>query len=146
MIAYGKEVNIDLIHVMFQNQLWLEQKCLTDKEFAKIFGRNLELLSSNLKQINFSRGLTEGAISSLKTKLRECLTEFIYPMRNMSHIELLVRNSFYTRPYKEAGIPTKHLPPKRFVGIGYRDKGTARDPAEDASPRWQEVSVPRFST
>lgn len=125
---------------MFQNQLWLEQKCLTDPEFAKTFGRDLESLSICLKQTNLSRGLTAGAISSLRQKLRSSLPEFVYPIRNMADIELKVRKSFYTRPYKEAGILTKHLPPKRFIGIGYRDKGTAKDPAEDASPRWQEVA------
>jgi hypothetical protein len=36
--------------------------------------------------------------------------------------------------------------PKRFMGVGYADSGTARDTAYDASPRWQEVysSLRRF--
>jgi len=29
--------------------------------------------------------------------------------------------------------------PKRFIGVGYQDSGTARDVAYDGSPRWQEV-------
>jgi len=29
---------------------------------------------------------------------------------------------------------------KRFVGVGYRDKGNTRDVAFDASPTWQEVA------
>jgi hypothetical protein len=29
----------------------------------------------------------------------------------------------------------------RRVGVGYRDKGSRRDPAEDASPSWQEVAA-----
>lgn len=28
-------------------------------------------------------------------------------------------------------------PPKRFIGVGYKDKGTCRDPAFDGSPGWQ---------
>lgn len=32
-------------------------------------------------------------------------------------------------------------PPKRFVGVGYKDKGARRDKAKDASPSWQEVAV-----
>lgn len=35
----------------------------------------------------------------------------------------------------------KRPPPKRFVGVGYRDHGTARDVATDGSPTWQEVAV-----
>jgi len=30
--------------------------------------------------------------------------------------------------------------PKRFIGVGYRDKGNAGDIAYDASPSWQEVA------
>lgn len=30
--------------------------------------------------------------------------------------------------------------PKSFIGVGYRDKGTLRNPAVDGSPSWQEVS------
>lgn len=31
-------------------------------------------------------------------------------------------------------------PPRRFVGVGYRDSGHRRDPAFDGSPSWQEVA------
>jgi hypothetical protein len=32
--------------------------------------------------------------------------------------------------------------PKRFIGVGYRDKGNKRNVAEDGSPRWEEVYNP----
>jgi len=139
-IAYGMESSLDELHVLFQNQLWFEQKCQTDRMFEESFGRDLETLSYILKQTNFSRGATEGAIGSLKLKLLDKLERFLYPKRNMGHIELLIRKSFYTRSYKEEGVETKSLPPKRYIGIGYRDKGTAREPEKDASPKWQEVA------
>jgi len=37
--------------------------------------------------------------------------------------------------------PPKKLPAKRYVGVGYRDKGNRRDPAVDGSPAWQEVAT-----
>lgn len=37
-------------------------------------------------------------------------------------------------------IPPSKLPPPRFIGVGYKDKGTRRDPAKDGSPRWQDVA------
>lgn len=141
MILYDREVSLDLLHVMFQNQLWLERKCSTDKMFAESFGRDLETLSIVLKQTNLSRGLTEGAVSSLKTKLRDTLTGFAYPRRNLPSIEPIVLKSFQTKPYKEKGVLTKELPPKTFIGKGYRDKGTAKEPAQDGSPRWQDVAI-----
>jgi len=30
--------------------------------------------------------------------------------------------------------------PERFIGVGYRDQGTCRNTATDASPSWQEVA------
>jgi hypothetical protein len=32
-------------------------------------------------------------------------------------------------------------PPQRFIGVGYRDKGSSRKDPIDASPSWQEVAV-----
>lgn len=34
---------------------------------------------------------------------------------------------------------TSH-PPKRYVGVGYRDKGSRKIPSTDASPAWQDVA------
>jgi hypothetical protein len=38
--------------------------------------------------------------------------------------------------------PWKHPSPrpKPFIGVGYKDKGHCRTPAEDGSPSWQEVA------
>jgi hypothetical protein len=32
------------------------------------------------------------------------------------------------------------VPPKRFIGVGYKDKGSRRDPAFDGTPSWQETA------
>lgn len=37
-------------------------------------------------------------------------------------------------------IPRKPLP-KRFIGVGYKDKGYRRDPAVDGTPGWKEVAT-----
>lgn len=138
-IAYRGETTLEEIHVLFQNQLWLEQKCSTDGKFAEKFGRSLEDLSIFLKQTNLSRGLTEGAVGSLGLKLKT-LGSFLHPRRNLPQMETMLGKSFYTRPYKESGIPTKNLPPKKVIGRGYRDHGTAQNSAIDGSPKWQEVA------
>jgi len=134
-----EEVTLEEIHVLFQNQLWLEQKCLSDERFREKFGKSLEDLSVYLRQANLSRGLTVSAVGTLRSKLKN-LEEFLIPKRNLPQMLTLVKKSFYTRPYKESGTPTKLLPPKKVIGRGYRDHGTARNPAEDGSPKWQEVA------
>lgn len=139
-IAFLGETDLEEIHVLFQNQLWLEQKCSTDREFAQKFGQSLEDISLILKQTNLSRGLTVGAVGSLGQKLKN-LESFLIPRRNITTMVPLIRKSFYTKPYKETGIPTKQLPPKKVIGKGYRDHGTAQNVAVDGSPKWQEVAT-----
>lgn len=41
--------------------------------------------------------------------------------------------------FKNRALSSKSSP-KRFIGVGYRDSGTARDVAFDGSPTWQEVA------
>jgi len=139
MILFGERIDEEIFHVLFQNQLWLQQKCLSDQVFQKKYGDFVLNLNKILKNTNISRGFTEGAVSSLRLKLKE-IHENLYPQRNLPQVILKVKESFYTKAYKPLGIETKLLPPKRFIGIGYRDKGTARKPEEDGSPSWQEVA------
>jgi hypothetical protein len=35
----------------------------------------------------------------------------------------------------------QRLPPKRFIGVGYKDKGNCRQPELDGSPSWQRVAT-----
>lgn len=44
---------------------------------------------------------------------------------------IIVRNPFIT---------AKSLPPPRFLGVGYKDKGHRRNTAIDGSPRWQDIA------
>jgi hypothetical protein len=49
-----------------------------------------------------------------------------------------LRDSF--RLVLHDSIRPKKFPPKKVIGVGYKDKGTCRDPALDNSPSWQEVA------
>jgi hypothetical protein len=52
--------------------------------------------------------------------------------------ERLLRNSFKIL-LNNSLFPQK-IRPKNFIGVGYRDKGTRRDPATNGSPSWQETA------
>jgi hypothetical protein len=41
---------------------------------------------------------------------------------------------------KDADDLNKKFPPSRYVGVGYRDKGTRSNPSFDGSPHWKEVA------
>mgnify|MGYP003957639263 CR=1 FL=1 len=128
---------------MFENQLWLEQKCQADEEFAIKFGKSLEDLSLILKQMNFRQGITEKALKRFSKRIKDTLDQFYLPKRNHKEAKRLCNGQFQFLDAFTSGIPKKALPPKAYVGKGYRDKGTVKNMAKDGSPSWQEVAMHR---
>ena len=139
-IAYGKDFSLEELSALFNNQLWLQQKSKTDVNFSKKFGSDLESLTKILKESNFSRGLTQGSVTSLRRKVKSLEWDFLIPQRNFLSVESYLRNSLVIRWRNPVGVKTKDLPPEKYIGKGYRDKGTAKNPSIDASPSWQEVA------
>lgn len=41
----------------------------------------------------------------------------------------------------DKSVPTRELPVPRFIGVGYKDKGSSRIPCLDGSHSWQELAV-----
>lgn len=41
----------------------------------------------------------------------------------------------------DKSVPTRQLPAPRYIGVGYKDKGSSRIPHLDASPAWQELAA-----
>lgn len=141
-IVYEAELvsDHDLV-ALFDNQIWLEDKCLKDYDFYKKFGTSLEEVSYLLKNINLSKGLSPKALLKLSIKLRE-LKSYLVPLRNYPAFKARFGGSFSIIPAKQPGVDKKRIPPKKVIGLGYRDKGTMRNPAKDGSPPWQEVASP----
>lgn len=123
---------------IYDNQLWLERKSETDFDFKKKFGNSLEELSEILKEANFSQGLSRKALKRLSQKFGEKLSGFVVPNRNYLSFRTRFDGSYHLLTLTSS--ETKNIPPKRFIGIGYRDKGNARDLALDGSPSWQEIA------
>lgn len=138
-IAYGLDFSEVELAAFYHNQLWLQTKCLTDVDFQKRFASDLELLTELLKRANFSRGLTEGAVRTVRKAMLAEPWDFLYPQRNLPQIETQLQNSIITKWRRPEGVLTKTLPPEKHIGKGYRDHGTAQRPHLDASPPWQEV-------
>jgi len=138
-IAYGQDFSEVELAALYHNQLWLQTKCLTDVDFKNRFGSDLELLTQLLKKANFSRGLTEGTVRTVRKAMLAEPWDFLYPQRNLPQIEFQLQNSIITKWRRPEGVLTKTLPPEKHIGKGYRDHGTAQRPHLDASPSWQEV-------
>jgi hypothetical protein len=138
-IAFFGEVNEVLLLALYQNQLWLEDKLQRDPCFFKKYGTSVLKVSDILKSTNLSHGVTPKLLANLKNRLRESLSDFLIPQRNLSTELSKIRHFVTTRPYHESGTPVSMLPPKKVIGKGYGDKGTAKDLAQNGNPGWQEV-------
>jgi hypothetical protein len=141
LIAWKQPFSEEQLAALFHNQLWLQQKCKSDRTFAAKFSSDLSEISLILKQANFRDGLTDGALTRMRNKLLTLEGTFLYPKRNLPQIKAKLANSIYSSWTKPLGVPTKELPPKRHIGMGYTDQGFAKDPATDASPSWQDVAT-----
>lgn len=129
---------------LFTNQLFLEDLAAKDPSFRKKFSDPLEEISRYLKAARFQKPqdiprITEKFKKFIKIKL----TNFHYPKRNFKEQEKLYKRFVEFRERKPEGTPLAQLPAVQYIGIGYSDKGTAKIPHLDGSPRWQDVASRR---
>lgn len=139
-ISYGEKIGFREIGALFLNQLWLENKSKRDISFNQKFGKILEISSNILRQVNISRGITDSALANLKRRATQELEAFLIPQRNLAQWKMKFDSSVILIRPKPSGVLKKTLPAERYIGIGYRDKGTAKNPALDGSPSWQEIA------
>jgi len=73
-------------------------------------------------------------------KFRELAVAVSYDSRSYWRIKGQNRNKDFRLIFKDVLFPRK-APAKAYIGIGYKDKGSRREPALDGSPKWQEVAT-----
>jgi hypothetical protein len=141
IVFYPEEVQERDIFALYQNQIDLEGKCDRERDFLLKFGRSLEVLSRILREVNLSKAVTSQSLSSVRQKCNNELSEFLIPKRNYLSFKNRFGGSYHLVFQKPKGVPLSELPAKRHIGVGYRDKGSARKDEIDASPAWQEIAV-----
>lgn len=141
LVWQQEKVTYQEILVLYDNLLWCQEKARVDPGFRTKFGPPLEVLTKILKETRFSRSNILRSISKLSQRIKSELEGFYFPRRNMSTVERHTRGTFHILDYRETGTPTKQLPPKKYIGVGYKDKGNARNKAVDGSPSWQDVAM-----
>lgn len=129
---------------LLDNQLFLEDLASKNESFRKKFKTSLEDISNYLKaaKIRKIEDLPQTA-ERFKKFIKIKLNDFIYPQRNYAE-QLRMYNRYVEFRWTEPeGTLIKQLPPVKYIGKGYTDKGTARKPHLDNSPAWQDVAVRR---
>jgi hypothetical protein len=128
---------------MFELQVYLEKKAQTDSEFSSKFSLWLITTSKILAKIGTMREFP----LRFPEDSRKILAKILLPLLPGPH-------AYHGQMKKERWIwdsyrvllrnplqPKKRLPPQPYIGVGYRDKGSLRDPAKDGSPHWKEVAM-----
>lgn len=140
-VVYNLE-SIELRDVLAVYSCMIDVQSLAERDptFNQKFGSTLEVLAKLLKGVKFTK-LDEKNLKQFRKALVNTPEDFLYPKRNLAQIKAKVGGTYSLSLLKSSGIETRKLPPKLYIGKGYSDKGTARDPAIDGSPRWQDVAM-----
>ena len=141
IVFESEKVTFDELLVLFDNLLNIQDLAQRDENFRKKFGSSLEDLTLILKSVQINLSSIKNILKVLKRNFKAKLESFIIPQRNLFQIKKHLNESYRILPTKLPGKSRRQLPPKRFIGVGYRDKGTRRDQAKDGSPSWQEVAM-----
>lgn len=138
---FPETVNERDLLALFLNHIDLQEKADREMDFCQKFGSDLESVSIILKGINLTHGVSLRSLTVMSEKVKVVLSHYIVPRRNFEDFRLRFHNSYHLIFREPQGVPTDTLPAKRWIGVGYRDKGSAKDKAIDASPSWQSVAT-----
>lgn len=112
-----------------------------DPVFLSKYGPFLERVGTLLENEKFSRSKAFPLIPENRGKeeIESFLKNFIPNRREYFGLKgQRLLSSSYRLVFNDTLLP-KRLPLKRYIGVGYSDKGTRRDLAVDGSPSWQSV-------
>jgi len=131
---------------LLDNQLFLEDLALKNESFRLKFRESLEDISNYLKSAKFNKIEDLPRIAEKFSKfIKIKLDKFIYPKRNYPNQLTMYKRFVEFRWTEPEGTLVSQLPPVKYIGKGYTDKGTARIPHLDGSPTWQDIAMRKKS-
>lgn len=141
-LVYASE-GLSLEEYLLFHHLYYDLTDLVEKDplFCAKYKFQFEKMESIMKQLGGVRVFPVILEESCKEKIKRIFIEELPTQR--AYLGLAgqrdLRSCF--RLVLNDTIVPKKVPPKRFIGVGYKDKGSRRDPAYDGSPSWQEVAT-----
>lgn len=143
-IAFDPEqASFEDLLVLFEVLLWCQTKSLNDPSFAEKFGLHLKVLAYILKRERFTERKFAKQKVNLTNSFLKNFNSFLIPKRNYKNALREQMKFIELRAPRPQGVLKSQLPPAKYIGMGYRDKGTAKNPAKDGSPSWQEIAMHR---
>jgi len=133
------ETGISLEEYLCIYHLFYDLMEVSESHFVEKHESNLEKVGQLLSKLSDNRVfpliLNEGSKVQMESLLGEFLPtrrEF-YGLVGQRELGLSFRLILF-----DTLVPQK-LPPKAYIGVGYKDKGTRRDVSIDGSPGWQKI-------
>jgi len=134
------KVSLALVLILYDNMLNLEKLASKDPSFKKKFGFALEALSNILKEVKVNPRSLQRDVNLLSAKLKQ-MKDFHLPQRNWVHVTNRLHDWVSLISQTQSGVERCKLPPKKVIGKGYTDKGSAKKLWLDGSPKWQEIAL-----
>jgi hypothetical protein len=137
---FPEKVTMNDLLVLFDNLLWCQDKCSVDPSFREKHGLYLKVLAYILKQNEVPSDICPRYVRRLSNSFLKNLSGFSWEKRNTLPTHKIYKGKYEVRASRSLGIELSKLPATNYIGVGYRDKGTAKQPWIDGSPSWQEVA------
>jgi hypothetical protein len=144
-IVYDESgLSIDDLLALLEIHNRLEVQATKDKEFSSKY-REWLITTTGLVRILCSQVTFPIRVDG---KFQKTVVEHLKPyLPSLRAFEGYRKDQRIVRGYRiilrNPLLPPKKLPPKAFIGVGPKDKGSKREPATDGSPSWQEVAMDR---
>lgn len=141
LIAFFPE-KVSPVHllVLYDNILRLQDLAKKDPSFAEKFGLYLKVQAYILQHHRGPNPLDPNSVRTLSDSFLRNIGGFLLEERHTMNELKRHMQSVEVRPSRSLGVDKSKLKPPRYIGVGYRDKGTARRPWIDGSPSWQEIA------
>jgi hypothetical protein len=140
MVYDSSGLGLEDFLVMYDLFMYADQKCQSDKHFEEKYGDWLFTVSGLLQQMSDQRVFPIRPDTESRTLLEKGLIPLLPSQHAYFGLKKQPRiwNSFRIQ-FRNPLITPKAFPLKRYIGVGYRDKGHLKNKAVDGSPSWQDV-------
>lgn len=124
----------DEVNQVWQICLWMREKTKLEN-FGGFNSTHIALLEESLRDIK--AGIPRSGYKFLP--INPILRIMIYTAHKYFGLKAQGYFNRLKGTFSSIIVEKRRWPPQRFIGVGYRDKGSRRDKAKDGSPDWKDV-------
>lgn len=112
---------------------------VSERHFVEKHESNLEKVGQLLSKLSGNRVFPLVLSEGSKVQMESLLEDYLPTRREYFGLAGQRELGLSFRLILSDTLVPQRLPPKAYIGVGYKDKGTRRDTSVDGSPGWREV-------